>query len=62
MIITITGVRRFNARGKLSSKYIGPSEITETLNLVASSMSLSAELEHMYSVFCILLLKDVFQA
>jgi len=31
----IRGVRRFNVRGKLSPRYIGPYEIVEKLNLVA---------------------------
>jgi len=47
----IKGVRRFNIRGKLSPRYIGPYEIIEKLNPVAYKLNLPSELEHVHNVF-----------
>jgi len=44
------GIKRFEVRGKLSPKYIGPCEIIEKLNTIAYRLALP-ELEHMYNVF-----------
>ena len=47
----IKGVRRFNIRGKLSPRYIGPYQIIEKLNPVACRLSLPTELEYVHNVF-----------
>jgi len=47
----VKGVRRFNLRGKLSPRYIGPSEIIERLNPVAYRLDLPTELKHVHNVF-----------
>ena len=44
-------VRRFNTRGKLSPRYIGPYEIIEKPNPVAYRLDLPTELEHVHNVF-----------
>ena len=49
----IKGVKRFNVRGKLSPRYIGPYEIIEKLNIVAYRLNLPTELEHMHNIFYI---------
>ena len=43
-------MRRFNLRGKLSPRYIGPYEIIEKLNSVAYRLNLPTELEHVHNV------------
>ena len=45
------GIRRFGVRGKLTTRYIGPYEIIEKLNLVAYWLDLPVELENLYNVF-----------
>jgi len=45
-VSSIKGIRRFNVRGKLSPRYIGPYEIIEKLNPVAYRLTLPIELEH----------------
>jgi len=47
----IMGVRRFNVKGMLSPRYVGPCEIIEKLNPVAYWLNLSTELEHVHNVF-----------
>jgi len=47
----IKRVRRFNVRGKLSLKYIGPYEIMEKLNPLTYQLNLTTELEHVYNIF-----------
>ena len=47
----IKGLRRFNVRGKLSPRYIGPYEIIEKLNLVASRLDLPIELDDVHDIF-----------
>ena len=47
----IKGVRRFNIRGKLSPRYIGPYQIIEKVNPVAYRLSLPTELEYVHDVF-----------
>jgi len=45
------GVKRFEVRGKLGSRCIGPYEIIERLNPVAYRVELPVELEHVHNVF-----------
>jgi len=47
----VKGIRRFNLRGKLNPKYIGPYKILEKLNSVAYRLDLPTELEHVHSIF-----------
>jgi len=47
----VKGLRRFNIRGNLSPRYIGPYEIIEKLNPVAYKLNLPSELEHVHDVF-----------
>ncbi|KAA3461696.1 DNA/RNA polymerases superfamily protein [Gossypium australe] len=44
-------VLRFGRKGKLSSRFIGPYEITERIGLVAYQLVLSSELEKIHDVF-----------
>jgi len=44
-------VRRFNLRGKLSPRYIGPYEIIEKLNPVTYRLDLLIELKHVHNIF-----------
>lgn len=53
----IKEVRRFNIKGKLSPRYIGPCEIIEKLNLAAYRSDLSAKLKQVHNVFHISWLK-----
>jgi len=45
------GVKRFGVGGKLSPRYIGPSEIIERLNPIAYRQDLPIELKHVHNVF-----------
>ena len=47
----IMGIKRFEMRGKLSPRYIGPYEIIKNLNSVAYRLELPVELEHVHNVF-----------
>jgi len=47
----VKGVRRFNLRGKLRPRYIGPYEIIEKLNPVAYRLDLPIEFKHVHNVF-----------
>jgi len=47
----IKRVRRFNVRGKLSPRYIGPYDIIERINLVAYRLNLPTELKQVHYVF-----------
>lgn len=49
-------VRRFNKKGKLAPKYIGPYEIVERMCKVAYRLALLVTIECTYDVFHVLLL------
>jgi len=51
------GIKRFGMRGKLSPRYIGPSEIIEKLNPIAHCLDVSVELKRVHNVFHISQLK-----
>ena len=44
-------VIRFNKRGKLSPRYIGPSEVLEKVGIVASCLALPPSLSSVHDVF-----------
>ena len=50
-------VLRFGRKGKLSSRYIRPYEITERIKLVAYQLALSSELEKIHNVFHVSILR-----
>jgi len=45
------GIKRFEVRGKLSPRYIGPYEIIEKLNPATYHLDLPVELEYVHNVF-----------
>jgi len=47
----VKGEKRFNVRGKLNPRYIGPYDIIEKLNPVFYQLNLPTKLEHMHNVF-----------
>jgi len=51
------GIKRFEMRGKLSLRYIGPYEIIAKLNPVANRLDLLVKFEYVRNVFHISLLK-----
>ena len=51
------GVIRFQKRGKLNPRYIGPFRIIERIGLVAYRLELPSELSHIHNVFHVLMLK-----
>ena len=51
------GVIRFQNRGKLSPRYIGPFPIIERIGLVAYRLELSPGLEKIHDVFHVSMLK-----
>ena len=51
------GVVRFEKRGKLNPRYIGPFEIVERIGPVAYRLDLSEELSRVYNVFHISMLR-----
>lgn len=50
-------VLRFGRKGKLSSRFIGPYEIIERIEPVAYRLALSSELDKIYNVFHVLMLR-----
>ncbi|KAI5339091.1 hypothetical protein L3X38_018363 [Prunus dulcis] len=50
-------VMRFEKRGKLSSRYIGPYEITERIGPIAYRLALPAELSRVHDVFHVSMLR-----
>ena len=56
-VCPVKEVGKFNLRGKLSPKYIGPYEIIEKLNPAAYRLYLPIELEQVHNVFHISQLK-----
>ena len=51
------GVIRFQKRGKLNPRYIGPFKIIEMIGLVAYRLELPSELSHIHNVFHVLMLR-----
>jgi len=47
----VKGVRRFNVKGKLSPRFVGPYDIIEKINPVAYRLALPPELQHVHDVF-----------
>jgi len=47
----VKGVRRFNVKGKLSPRFVGPYDIIEKINPAAYRLSLPPELQHVHDVF-----------
>jgi hypothetical protein len=50
----IRGLRRFNVRGKLSPRFIGPFKIVERKGEVAYQLELPAQLSGVHDVFHVL--------
>jgi hypothetical protein len=55
----IRGLRRFNVRGKLSPRFIGPFKIVERKGEVAYRLELPAQLSGVHDVFHVSQLKNV---
>ena len=51
------GVLRFGKRGKLSPRYIGPYRIVERIGEVAYQLELSSDLDRIYDVFHVSMLR-----
>ena len=51
------GVIRFQKRGKLNSRYIGPFRILERIGSVAYHLELPPDLERIHNVFQVFMLK-----
>ena len=45
------GVRRFNVKGKLSPRFVGPYDIIQKINPTAYRVALPPELQHVHDVF-----------
>jgi hypothetical protein len=56
-VLPIRGLRRFNVRGKLSPRFIGPFEIVERRGEVAYQLELPAQLLGVHDVFLVSQLK-----
>jgi hypothetical protein len=56
-VSTIRGLRRFNFRGKLSPRFIGPFKIVERRGEVAYQLELPAQLSGVHDVFHVSQLK-----
>jgi len=54
------GIQRFEVRGKLNPRYIGPYEIIEKLNHGAYLLDLPMDVEHIRNVFHISQLRSMF--
>ncbi|XP_028097827.1 uncharacterized protein LOC114297581 [Camellia sinensis] len=52
------GQTRFEVKGKLAPRYVGPYEILEKINLVTYQVALPPVMEHMYNVFHVSMLRD----
>ncbi|KAA3484036.1 Chromo domain-containing protein [Gossypium australe] len=50
-------ILRFGRKGKLSPRFIGPYEIIERIRLVAYRLALPSELEKIYNVFLVSILR-----
>ncbi|WMV46491.1 hypothetical protein MTR67_039876 [Solanum verrucosum] len=55
----IKGVMKFDKRGKLSSRYIGPFEILDCVGLVAYRLALPLSLSRVHLVFHVSMLKKL---
>jgi len=50
-VSSMKGLRRFNAKGKLSPHFVGPYDIIEKINPAAYRLALPPELQHVHDVF-----------
>jgi len=47
----VKGIRRFNIKGKLSPRYVGPYDIIQKISPAAYRLALPPELQHVHDVF-----------
>ncbi|KAA3463116.1 pol protein [Gossypium australe] len=56
-VLPLKKVLRFDRKGKLSPRFIGPYEILERIGLVAYRLALPLELDQIHNVFHVLMLR-----